>query len=60
MTHKLMTHHLLIGRKVEGMLRGFDPFMNLVIDDGIEMRKDGERVRIGVSVSMIFLNIRCI
>ena len=28
------------GRKVEGMLRGFDPFMNLVIDDAIEYRKE--------------------
>lgn len=27
------------GRKVEGVLRGFDPFMNLVIDDAIEYRK---------------------
>ena len=28
-----------LGRKVEGVLRGFDPFMNLVIDDAIEYRK---------------------
>ncbi|XP_064113326.1 small nuclear ribonucleoprotein G [Palaemon carinicauda] len=38
------------GRVVEGTLRGFDPFMNLVIDDGTEIRKTGERVTIGVSV----------
>ena len=31
------------GRKVEGVLRGFDPFMNLVIDDAIEYRKDASR-----------------
>ena len=31
------------GRHVEGVLRGFDPFMNLVLDEGIEMTKTGER-----------------
>ena len=43
------------GRVVEGTLRGFDPFMNLVIDDGTEIRKTGERVQIGVSVSHILI-----
>lgn len=38
------------GRVVEGTLRGFDPFMNLVVDDGVEVRKTGDRVRIGVVV----------
>merc|ERR1712071_77305 len=38
------------GRVVEGTLRGFDPFMNLVVDEGIEVRKASERVQIGVSV----------
>nr|AEL23088.1 small nuclear ribonucleoprotein polypeptide G [Cherax quadricarinatus] len=38
------------GRVVEGTLRGFDPFMNLVVDDGVEARKTGDRVRIGVVV----------
>ena len=40
---QLMTHSFessFSGRKVEGMLRGFDPFMNLVIDDAIEYRKE--------------------
>ena len=40
---RLMTHTYdssFSGRKVEGMLRGFDPFMNLVIDDAIEYRKE--------------------
>lgn len=39
------------GRVVEGTLRGFDPFMNLVVDEGMEVRKGTERVRIGVCVS---------
>ncbi|KAK3857848.1 hypothetical protein Pmani_015470 [Petrolisthes manimaculis] len=38
------------GRIVEGVLRGFDPFMNLVVDEGVEVRKNNERVRIGVCV----------
>jgi len=35
------------GRVVEGTLRGFDPFLNLVVDDSTEIRKDGEHVKIG-------------
>ncbi len=38
------------GRVVEGTLRGFDPFMNVVVDDGVEIRKNSDRVRIGVCV----------
>ncbi|XP_014666520.1 PREDICTED: small nuclear ribonucleoprotein G-like [Priapulus caudatus] len=37
-------------RHVSGMLRGFDPFMNLVIDDGIEHKKSGEKINIGMVV----------
>lgn len=39
------------GRIVEGTLRGFDPFLNLVLDDGSEIRKNGEKVRVGCVVS---------
>ncbi|MCL4161687.1 UNVERIFIED_CONTAM: hypothetical protein GTU68_011247 [Idotea baltica] len=39
------------GRLVEGVLRGFDPFLNLVVDEGIEIRKSDERVNVGVVVS---------
>ena len=39
-----------LGRKVEGMLRGFDPFMNLVIDDAIEYRKDSSSHTMGMCV----------
>merc|ERR1712062_538915 len=44
--------HLKIngGRAVEGVLRGFDPFMNLVIDDAIEFTKAGDKNYIGMVV----------
>ena len=44
--------HLKIngGRAVEGILRGFDPFMNLVLDETIEFAKTGERKEIGMVV----------
>lgn len=47
------------GRVVEGTLRGFDPFMNLVVDDGVEVRRSGDRVRVGfvVSTYRFFMNI---
>jgi len=38
------------GRVVTGVLRGFDPFMNLVIDDAIEESKTGEKNQIGMVV----------
>lgn len=41
------------GRNVSGILRGFDPFMNLVIDESIEERKDGSKVNIGMVVCII-------
>ena len=44
------------GRKVEGMLRGFDPFMNLVIDDAIEYRKDC--FKLSLSRDLRFLTTR--
>ncbi|CAF3397150.1 unnamed protein product [Rotaria socialis] len=46
-------------RTVIGVLRGFDPFMNLVIDEAVEVVKPGEKRPIGMvvargnSVSMI-------
>ena len=33
-----------------GILRGFDPFMNLVIDESVEDVKDGSRNPIGMVV----------
>lgn len=38
------------GRTVTGILRGFDPFMNVVIDDTVEECKDGSRNNIGMVV----------
>ena len=40
------------GRRINGVLRGFDPFMNLVIDETIEETKTGEKHAIGMVVSI--------
>lgn len=37
-------------RKVEGTLRGYDQFMNVVLDDCVEAKNGGERRPIGMSV----------
>ena len=39
------------GRLVVGVLRGFDPFMNLVVDEAVEHCKGGEQNAIGMVVS---------
>ncbi|XP_077409492.1 small nuclear ribonucleoprotein G isoform X1 [Vanacampus margaritifer] len=36
------------GRHVQGILRGFDPFMNLVMDDCLEMSQGGQQHTIGM------------
>jgi len=38
------------GRVIEGTLRGFDPFLNLVMDDSTEIRKVDEKADIGCVV----------
>lgn len=38
------------GRQVSGILRGFDPFMNVVIDETVEICKDGPSKQIGMVV----------
>lgn len=37
-------------RKVIGVLRGYDVFLNIVLDDAVEERDGGEKVRIGTVV----------
>lgn len=37
-------------RVVTGILRGFDPFMNLVVDEAVEDTKKGEKTPIGMVV----------
>lgn len=39
------------GRLVSGVLRGFDPFMNLVLDDAVETTKNNEQNNIGMVVN---------
>lgn len=34
-------------RKVTGMLRGYDVFLNIVLDDAVEEKKGGEKEDIG-------------
>lgn len=41
------------GRSVSGILRGFDPFMNVVIDETIEECRDGTKNSIGMVVSLL-------
>ncbi|XP_035582058.1 small nuclear ribonucleoprotein G-like [Zalophus californianus] len=38
------------GRHVQGMLRGIDPFMNLMIDECVEMAASGHENNIGMVV----------
>ena len=37
-------------RTVSGILRGFDPFMNIVLDETVESCKDGQKKKIGIVV----------
>ncbi|XP_074254714.1 small nuclear ribonucleoprotein G isoform X1 [Saimiri boliviensis] len=43
------------GRHVQGILRGFDPFMNLVIDECVEMATSGQQNNIGMVMCMCWL-----
>ncbi|KAI5210689.1 hypothetical protein E4T39_00205 [Aureobasidium subglaciale] len=39
-------------RKVIGVLRGYDVFLNIVLDDAVEEKAGGEKVRIGQVVRL--------
>lgn len=39
------------GRVVSGVLRGFDPYMNIVVDDAVEERSSAQKINIGMVVS---------
>ena len=43
--------HLQAGRKVTGSLRGFDIFLNLVLDDSLDESFTGQKINIGQVVS---------
>ncbi|XP_041042070.1 small nuclear ribonucleoprotein G-like [Carcharodon carcharias] len=38
------------GRHAQGILRGFDPFMNLVMNESVEMALGGQQNNIGMIV----------
>lgn len=40
------------GRVISGVLRGFDPYMNIVMDDTVEERSHSQKINIGMVVSM--------
>jgi small nuclear ribonucleoprotein G len=38
-------------RKIIGILRGYDVFLNLVLEEVVEEKPDGEKVKVGTTVS---------
>lgn len=52
---KKLSIKLNAGRAVTGVLRGFDPFMNLVLDESVEECKDGSRNNVGMVVCISYL-----
>ncbi|KAF1836690.1 small nuclear ribonucleo protein-like protein G [Decorospora gaudefroyi] len=42
--------HLNGSRKVMGILRGYDVYMNVVLDEALEEKRGGEKIRIGMVV----------
>ncbi|KAL7778920.1 hypothetical protein CFE70_008421 [Pyrenophora teres f. teres 0-1] len=52
--HKYLEKRVLVqlngSRKVMGILRGYDVYLNIVLDDALEEVAGGEKVRIGMVV----------
>ena len=44
------------GRVVTGVLRGFDPYMNIVMDDTVEERSHSQKINIGMVVRFVLLS----
>ena len=51
--------HLQGGRKVSGVLRGYDLFLNLVIDDALEETTPAQKHPIGTVVSTSNCRVAC-
>lgn len=49
--------HLQAGREVSGVLRGFDMFLNLVVENAFEELGGGVRKPLGMIVSLFSTNI---
>ena len=43
------------GRVVTGILRGFDPYMNIVLDDTVEEKSNTQKIKIGMVVCSCML-----
>lgn len=48
------------GRTVTGILRGFDPFMNVVLDETVEVCKDNTNNNIGMVVNINSIHIEIV
>ncbi|KAL8779399.1 MAG: hypothetical protein Q9213_006967 [Squamulea squamosa] len=47
-------------RKVLGVLRGYDVFLNVVLDDAVEEKAGGEKVKLGMVVRDLHLHFESV
>ncbi|KAG5360972.1 Small nuclear ribonucleoprotein G [Yarrowia sp. B02] len=47
---KRLIVHLNGERKIIGVLRGYDAFLNIVLEESVEEKANGEKVQAGMSV----------
>lgn len=48
-------------RKIKGIMRGYDVFLNIVIDEAVEERSNGEVVKVGIAVcTMLLVAVSCL